>query len=104
MKNLNRIDDREIIMKVLHLNAGNETGGGMVHILSLLKELSKEPDHFVLGLFEKHVFYEKSLAAGIHTVVFEQDTRYNFGIIFRVIKYIKHENIDIIHTHGARAN
>ncbi len=28
-------------MKVLHLNAGNETGGGMVHLLSLLKELIK---------------------------------------------------------------
>ena len=37
-------------MKVLHLNAGNETGGGMVHILSLLGEIKSE--NIFLGLFE----------------------------------------------------
>ena len=41
-------------MKVLHLNAGNETGGGMVHILSLLNELKSEK--FYLGLFEEGLF------------------------------------------------
>jgi L-malate glycosyltransferase len=91
-------------MKILHLNAGNETGGGMVHILSLLKELKKEDDQFILGLFEKGLFYEKAVSAGIHTVSFEQSSRYDFGILSKLIKFIKTENIAIIHTHGARAN
>ncbi|MCQ6278675.1 glycosyltransferase [Bacillus sp. EB600] len=91
-------------MKVLHLNAGNETGGGMVHILSLLTELMNGKDQFILGLFEKGLFYEKAISAGIETVTFEQSSRYDLSILFKIIRFIKEEKIDIIHTHGARAN
>ncbi|MFK9090232.1 glycosyltransferase [Bacillus salipaludis] len=89
-------------MKVLHLNAGNETGGGMVHILSLLKELNRE--EFVLGLLEKGIFAEKAKTAGIHTITFEQASRYDLSVLFQIISFIKKENITILHTHGARAN
>ncbi|MFJ7728265.1 glycosyltransferase [Neobacillus sp. NPDC097160] len=89
-------------MKVLHLNAGNETGGGMVHILSLLKELNRE--EFVLGLLEKGIFEENAKAAGIQTITFEQSSRYDLSVLFKIISYIKKENISILHTHGARAN
>jgi glycosyltransferase involved in cell wall biosynthesis len=91
-------------MKVLHLNAGNETGGGMVHILSLLKELIKEDDQFLLGVFEKGMLLEKAAGLGVRTVTFEQRSRYDFSILSRLIKFIKEEKISIIHTHGARAN
>ncbi|WP_423799687.1 glycosyltransferase [Neobacillus sp. SAB-20_R2A] len=86
----------------MHLNAGNETGGGMVHILSLLKELNKE--EFVLGLLEKGVFEEKAKAAGIQTITFEQSSRYDLSVLFKIISFIKNEKVDILHTHGARAN
>jgi L-malate glycosyltransferase len=89
-------------MKVLHLNAGNETGGGMVHILSLLNGLNRE--EFILGLLEKGVFEEKAKTAGIRTVTFEQTSRYDLSVLFKIISYIKKEKIDILHTHGARAN
>lgn len=89
-------------MKVLHLNAGAETGGGMVHILSLLNGLNRE--EFVLGLLEKGVMEEKAHAAGIHTVTFEQSSRYDLTVLSKMISYIKTEKIDILHTHGARAN
>ena len=46
-------------MKVMHLNAGNETGGGMVHILSLLNELKSE--NVFLGLFEEGIFQQEAL-------------------------------------------
>lgn len=90
------------MMKVLHLNAGNETGGGMVHILSLLKELNKE--ECILGLLENGVFAEKALAAGIRTVLFEQSSRYDVTVLNQIIRFIKKEKITILHTHGARAN
>ena len=89
-------------MKVLHLNAGNETGGGMVHILSLLNELKS--DHIYLGLFEEGVFQEQAIIDGIQTVTFTQKSRYDLSIISRVIQFINKNHIDIIHTHGARAN
>jgi L-malate glycosyltransferase len=89
-------------MKVLHLNAGNETGGGMVHILSLLKELNK--DEVVLGLLEKGAFAEKAKEMGIQTKVFEQSSRYDISVLFQIVSFIKKENITILHTHGPRAN
>lgn len=89
-------------MKVLHLNAGNETGGGMVHILSLLNQLNRE--EFYLGLLEKGTFEVKAKELGINTLIFEQSSRYDFRILSKIIQFIKQEKIDILHTHGARAN
>jgi L-malate glycosyltransferase len=89
-------------MKVLHLNAGNETGGGMVHILSLLNQLNRE--EFYLGLLENGTFEMKAKEMGINTFVFEQSSRYDFSILSKIIRFIKQERIDILHTHGARAN
>lgn len=90
------------IMKVLHLNAGNETGGGMVHILSLLSELNGR--EMILGLLEKSVMYEEAEKIGIKVKCFRQNSRYDLSILKEIINYINHEKFDIIHTHGARAN
>ncbi|PAE44443.1 glycosyltransferase [Bacillus sp. 7884-1] len=89
-------------MKVLHLNAGNETGGGMVHILSLLNQLNRE--EFYLGLLEHGTFETKAKELGVNTLVFEQTSRYDLSVLFKIIQYIKKNSIDIVHTHGARAN
>ena len=89
-------------MKVLHLNAGNETGGGMIHILSLLGEIKSE--NIFLGLFEADVFYQEAKKLEIQTVIFSQKSRYDLSVLQNVVKFIKSNNIDIIHTHGARAN
>ncbi|WP_449537825.1 glycosyltransferase [Ferdinandcohnia sp. Marseille-Q9671] len=89
-------------MKVLHLNAGAETGGGMIHILSLLNQLNR--DEFILGVFEKGVMFEKAKELGIHVIVFQQSNRYDLSIFKQIIKFINENRIDIVHTHGARAN
>ena len=89
-------------MKVIHLNAGNETGGGMIHILALLNELKSE--NIFLGLFEEGVFQQEALDRGIQTVTFTQKNRYDLSIIKRVARFIRDNQIDVIHTHGARAN
>ncbi|MEI5907588.1 glycosyltransferase family 4 protein [Bacillus spongiae] len=89
-------------MKILHLNAGNETGGGMFHILSLLKEWNKQ--EFILGLFEEGEFFYKSEEMGINTVVFSQKNRYDLSVVKQMTQFIRLNNIEVIHTHGARAN
>jgi L-malate glycosyltransferase len=89
-------------MKVLHLNAGNETGGGMVHILSLLNQFNR--NEFYLGLLEKGMIEERAKEMGINTHIFAQSSRYDLSVLSKVIQFIKREKIDIIHTHGARAN
>ncbi|MED4917443.1 glycosyltransferase family 4 protein [Geobacillus thermodenitrificans] len=89
-------------MKVLHLNAGNETGGGMVHILSLLQQFDRR--EMTLGLFERSVMYEEAQKRGLSTVCFGQTSKYDLSVLKIVADYIDREQFDIIHTHGARAN
>ncbi|WP_079527252.1 glycosyltransferase family 4 protein [Halobacillus hunanensis] len=89
-------------MKVLHLNAGNETGGGMNHILSLLNELNHE--EVILGVLEDGEMVHRASELGIPTVHFKQAFPFDLSVLFQIKRYIQQENIDIIHTHGPRAN
>jgi L-malate glycosyltransferase len=89
-------------MKVLHLNAGNETGGGMHHILLLLESLNR--DEFCLGVFEEGELSRRARELGIHTVLFEQSSQFDMSITKKIAQYISENQIDIVHTHGPRAN
>ncbi|MET3317758.1 UNVERIFIED_ORG: glycosyltransferase involved in cell wall biosynthesis [Peribacillus simplex] len=89
-------------MKIMHLNAGNETGGGMFHILSLLNQLNKE--ECLLGVFEKGTLYRQAVASGIQTEIFKQHSKYDLSILKPLRDFIRLNNIEIIHTHGPRAN
>src|SRR5699024_1975386 len=88
--------------KILHLNAGNETGGGMHHILNLLRELKTH--QCVLGVFERGELLKRAQDAGIKTVYFPNRTRLSLPLLQALKKYIEEEEIDIVHTHGPRAN
>lgn len=89
-------------MKILHLNAGNETGGGMHHIIALLEQLDRE--QFILGVLEKGELYERAEAAGIQTVHFSNNMKMSVPLISKIRHYIKQEEISFVHTHGPRAN
>ncbi|MBM7600150.1 glycosyltransferase involved in cell wall biosynthesis [Virgibacillus halotolerans] len=89
-------------MKILHLNAGNETGGGMHHILALLQQLDRK--QFVLGVLEKGELMERAEAAGIQTVHFANNMKMSVPLISKIRNYIKQEKINFVHTHGPRAN
>lgn len=92
-------------MKILHLNAGNETGGGMYHIIHLLEQLTKDGIVDVtLGLFEKKELYNLAKKKNIKTVYFPNKTKFSLPLLNRMAKYIHRENISIVHTHGPRAN
>ncbi|RPF54195.1 glycosyltransferase family 4 protein [Aquisalibacillus elongatus] len=88
-------------MRVLHLNTGNENGGGMHHILSLLSQFND--GEVILGLFEHGEMMEQALQKGIPVVLFEQQNQKDLTIIFEVIRYLKEFEIDFVHTHGPRA-
>ncbi|MDR4935267.1 glycosyltransferase family 4 protein [Rossellomorea marisflavi] len=89
-------------MKILHLNAGNESGGGMFHILSLLNELNRE--EFFLGVFEKGEMYKRGIEQNIQLVNFDQKSKFDFTVVRKIGTFIRKHGIDMIHTHGARAN
>lgn len=89
-------------MKVLFLNAGNETGGGMVHILQMLQSLQQKGEGtFVLAVLEEGLLKERAEALGIETVCFSE---MSFPFLHELQFYIEQENFTHIHTHGPRAN
>lgn len=90
------------IMKILHLNAGNETGGGMYHILSLLKAFNS--DEFVLGVLEKGELWKRAKQAGIRTVHFAHKTKMSIPLLRKIRHFLEIEQIHYVHTHGPRAN
>lgn len=89
-------------MKILHLNAGNETGGGMHHILSLLDKLNRE--EFILGVLEEGEMLHRARNLGIATIHFESNNKLSIPLIKNIVSYIKKERIQVVHTHGPRAN
>ena len=96
---------RRINLKILHLNAGNETGGGMYHILRLLKKM-KEIDSVqcMLGVFEKKELYQRAKDAKIPTIYFPNQTRFSLPLLRSIADFIKEAKITHVHTHGPRAN
>src|SRR5699024_10652 len=89
-------------MKILHLNAGNETGGGMYHILSLLEAFNRE--EFVLGVLEKGELFKRAKQAGIQTVHFSHKRKMSIPLLRKMKQYVEKEKIHYVHTHGPRAN
>ncbi|WP_052342557.1 glycosyltransferase [Bacillus sp. EB01] len=93
---------RMVNVKVLHLNAGAETGGGMVHILNVLKQMDRSKS--ILGVFEDGLMKKKASELGIQVRLFKQSSRYDCLFLKKLAVFIDQESIEIIHTHGPRAN
>lgn len=92
-------------MRVLHLNAGNETGGGMYYLLRILSSFVQVyPHQFVLGVLEKKELYRRAKVAKIPVVNFSGRGKLNVNMLRKIIRFIKDEKITHVHTHGPRAN
>lgn len=91
-------------MKVLHVNAGLEKGGGLFHIVNLLTEAKNENEDFELLTLAEGPVSEAAKKAGIKTQILGTKNRYDLTALNRLVAYINENNFDIVHTHGARAN
>ncbi|MCC5896191.1 MAG: glycosyltransferase family 4 protein [Alkalibacterium sp.] len=91
-------------MKAAHINAGNEYGGGLVHIVSLLSALQKSGVTTELILMEDGPVAKAARAKGLTVTIFEQSSRYDLRVLKRLQEYINANAFDVIHTHGPRAN
>jgi len=90
-------------MKILHVNAGNEYGGGLYHIVSLIGEM-KDKHNVSLLVFEDGPVAHAARKNGITVHVLEQKSKYNVKFPTLLQQFIKHHGYDLIHTHGPRAN
>lgn len=88
-------------MKILHVNAGNETGGGKAHIVSLLSQFN--PEEVDLLVFEEGPVAQHARKHNINVYVIENKLNLLFTVR-SIEKLITKKNYDVIHTHGPRAN
>ncbi|MBP2058424.1 glycosyltransferase involved in cell wall biosynthesis [Lactobacillus colini] len=91
-------------MKILHINAGLEKGGGLFHIVNLLSEAKKEGQDFELLTLADGPVSQAARKAGIKTYVLNANSRYDLKALSKLVKFINQGHYDIVHTHGARAN
>lgn len=91
-------------MKVLHVNAGLENGGGLSHIVNLLTEAKNEGKDFDLLTLAEGPVAKAARARGITTYVLGANSRYDLASLKRLTSFINNGHYDIVHTHGARAN
>ncbi|MFX3625065.1 MAG: glycosyltransferase [Ectobacillus sp.] len=89
-------------MKVLHVNAGAEEGGGKTHIISLLSQFPKGMAE--LAVFEEGAIAKEARELGIKVHLFSQSSRYDLSVLSKLVAFINRERFEIVHTHGARAN
>lgn len=88
-------------MKALHIIGGGDVGGAKVHVLSLVKELSAFMEVKIVSL-RPGAFAEDAAELGIDVEVVK--TGNFFSDIKKILKLIREENFELIHSHGAKAN
>lgn len=91
-------------MKILHVNAGNENGGGRTIIVNLIKGMIDQDINAQLLVFEKGPVSDWSQKMGIPTTIMHQNSKLDMSIALRLQKFIIDNHIDIVNTHGPRAN
>lgn len=91
-------------MKVLHVNAGLENGGGLTHIINLLTEAKIENKDYELLTLADGPVAKAARKAGITVHVLGANSRYDLKSLKKLRNFINQGNYDIVHTHGARAN
>lgn len=89
-------------MRILHMNAGAEDGGGKTHIISLLDQFPT--GEVELAVFEDGIVAKEARELGIKVHVFSQKSRYDLSILKNISEFINKEKFDVVHTHGPRAN
>lgn len=91
-------------MRVLHINAGNEDGGARTYIVNLMKGQQLTETSASLLTFEDGPVAKMARENGLQVAVIPQKQRFDLSILKPLVAYINNNQIDIVHTHGPRAN
>ncbi|MDE6492069.1 MAG: glycosyltransferase family 4 protein, partial [Lactobacillus sp.] len=84
-------------MKVLHINAGLENGGGLSHIVNLLTEAKLENQEWELLTLAQGPVSETAKKKGIKTHILNANSRYDLASLKKLTKFINDGNYDIVH-------
>ncbi|MCL4441115.1 MAG: glycosyltransferase [Firmicutes bacterium] len=91
-------------LRVLHVIGGGEFGGAERHILNLATAMKKEMVEVSVCCLFADPFVKVAREAGIKSHSVPMRHKMDFGIVTKLRDLIIEEKIDIVHTHGVRAN
>lgn len=88
-------------MKILHIISGGETGGSKKHLIQLFHNAPFEAE---LLLLTEGAFAQEAREKGIKVTVIQQQGRIDRSVNEKILDHIKQNGIEIVHSHGPRAN
>jgi glycosyltransferase involved in cell wall biosynthesis len=92
-------------LKVLHIASGDLWAGAEVQLYTLAKALQKMPETCVSVILLNHgALEEKLLEAGIRVFVLDESRLNGFHILHLLVRTIREQKPDIIHTHRVKEN
>ncbi|KMT22604.1 glycosyltransferase family 4 protein [Clostridium cylindrosporum] len=91
-------------MIILHMISGGESGGSKKHLLSLANEMKERKSKNIILCFIEGELYKEAKAMGLKTYLVKQEKRFDLSIVSKIKSICKSEGVDIINSHGGRAN
>ncbi len=91
-------------LRVLHVIGGGEFGGAERHILNLATAIDPDVVEVSVCCLFADPFVKVAREAGIRSYSIPMRHKLDFGIVTKLRENIINDKIDIVHTHGVRAN
>ena len=91
-------------VNIMHIIGGGEFGGAEQHILTLLNNLDKNKFDVKLCCLSPAPLMQLAQKDGLSVIYLPMKNKLDIRAIIEFTKIIKREKVDIVHTHGVRAN
>ena len=89
----------------MHVASGDLWAGAEVQLYTLAKTLHSQTDAIVsVVLFNHGTLEHKLRVAGIHVVVIDESALNGIQILLRLVRNIREQRPDVIHTHRIKEN
>ncbi len=98
---MNQLTPRSI--KVLHVIDSAGYGGGERYVADIIRHASSDVDHIVAIPSAGH-FAAQLQSLGVGYVIIDMRRRFSFSSVFELCRLIRHFRVDLVHSHGYRAN
>ena len=89
---------------ILYVFDNMEFGGGERLFAQIINRLSDKKYKIMVACLPTGAFIEKIEGSGARVKTVDMRNRFNVGVILRLSNLIKRENVDIVHSQGARAD